>query len=66
VQRARAGPRSHGRLADGHPLRSWPGGQSVYGLWRWGGLVAMLTDQVTDRARLTGLDAVTYACATAS
>jgi hypothetical protein len=25
----------HGiRLADGHPLWSWPGGQSVYGLWR--------------------------------
>ena len=52
----------HGiRLADGHPLWSWPGGQSVYGLWRWGGLVAVLTDQVTDHARLTGLDAVTGA-----
>src|SRR5262249_10337994 len=31
----------HGiRLADGHPLWSWTGGQSVYGMWRWGGLVA--------------------------
>jgi outer membrane protein assembly factor BamB len=50
----------HGiRLADGHPLWSWPGGQSVYGLWRWGGLVAVLTDQVSNHARLTGLDAAT-------
>ena len=50
----------HGiRLADGHPLWSWPGGQSVYGLWRWGGLVAVLTDQAGDHARLTGLDAAT-------
>src|SRR5207247_8280959 len=46
-------------LADGHPLWSWPGGQSVYGLWRWGGLVAVLTDQVSNHARLTGLDAAT-------
>jgi outer membrane protein assembly factor BamB len=52
----------HGiRLADGHPLWSWPGGQSVYGLWRWGGLVAVLTDQVSDHARLSGLDAATGA-----
>jgi outer membrane protein assembly factor BamB len=52
----------HGiRLADGQPLWSWPGGQSVYGLWRWGGLVAVLTDQVSDHARLTGLDAATGA-----
>jgi outer membrane protein assembly factor BamB len=52
----------HGiRLADGHPLWSWPGGQSVYGLWRWGGLVAVLTDQVSNHARLTGLDAATGA-----
>lgn len=47
----------HGiRLADGHPLWSWPGGQSVYGLWRRGGLVAVLTDQVSNHARLTGYD----------
>ena len=52
----------HGiRLADGHPLWSWPGGQSVYGMWRRGGLVAVLTDQVSNHARLTGLDAVTGA-----
>ncbi len=52
----------HGiRLADGHPLWSWPGGQSVDGLWRRGGLVAVLTDQVSNHARLTGLDAATGA-----
>jgi outer membrane protein assembly factor BamB len=52
----------HGiRLADGHALWSWPGGQSVYGMWRWGGLVAVLTDQVSNHARLTGLDAATGA-----
>ncbi len=52
----------HGlRLADGHPLWSWSGGQSVYGLWRWGGLVAVLTDQVSSHSRLTGLDAATGA-----
>ncbi len=52
----------HGiRLADGHPLWSWPGGQSVYGLWRRSGLVAVLTDQVSNHARLTGLDAATGA-----
>jgi outer membrane protein assembly factor BamB len=44
-------------LADGHPLWSWAGGQSVYGMWRWGGLVAVLTDQVSNHTRLTGLDA---------
>jgi outer membrane protein assembly factor BamB len=50
----------HGvRLADGRPLWSWPGGQSVYGLWRRAGLVAVLTDQVSNHARLTGLDAAT-------
>lgn len=52
----------HGiRLADGHPLWSWPGGQDVYGLWRQGALVAVLTDQVSNHARLTGLDAATGA-----
>jgi outer membrane protein assembly factor BamB len=50
----------HGlRLTDGHPLWSWTGGQSVYGLWRWQGLVVVLTDQVSDDATLTGLDAAT-------
>lgn len=52
----------HGlRLADGHPLWAWHGGQAVYGMWRWGGLVAVLTDQVSDHARITGLDAATGA-----
>jgi outer membrane protein assembly factor BamB len=50
----------HGlRLADGHRLWSWAGGQSVYGMWSWRGTVAVLTDQVSTHARLTGLDART-------
>jgi outer membrane protein assembly factor BamB len=48
-------------LADGHRLWSWTGGQEVYGMWRWGGLVAVLTDQVSNHSRLTGLDAATGA-----
>jgi outer membrane protein assembly factor BamB len=48
-------------LGDGHPLWSWTGGQDVYGMWRWGGLVAVLTDQVSAHSRLTGLDAATGA-----
>ncbi len=48
-------------LADGHPLWSWAGGQSVYGMWRWGALIAVLTDQVSNHSRLTGLDAATGA-----
>lgn len=52
----------HGlRLTDGHPLWAWHGGQAVYGMWRWGGLVAVLTDQVGHHARITGLDAATGA-----
>jgi outer membrane protein assembly factor BamB len=47
------------RLADGHKLWSWPGGQDVYGMWRWGGLVVVLTDQASNHTRLTGLDAAT-------
>jgi len=50
----------HGlRLADGRPLWTWHGGQSVYGMWRRGGLAAVLTDQVSRHARITGLDART-------
>jgi len=30
-------------------------------MWRWGGLVAVLTDQVSQHARITGLDAATGA-----
>jgi outer membrane protein assembly factor BamB len=48
-------------LADGHRLWSWTGGQSVYGMWRWHNLVAVLTDQVSDHSKLTGLDAATGA-----
>jgi outer membrane protein assembly factor BamB len=49
------------RLGDGHRLWSWPGGQDVYGLWPWPGLVVVLTDQVSEHATLTGLDAATGA-----
>jgi outer membrane protein assembly factor BamB len=48
-------------LQDGHRLWSWTGGQDVYGMWRWGGLVAVLTDQASTHSRLTGLDAATGA-----
>jgi outer membrane protein assembly factor BamB len=59
------------QLADGHQLWSWAGDQSsqgnhagqdgdgVYGMWPWHGTVAILTDQVSTHARLTGLDAAT-------
>src|SRR5580693_503894 len=59
------------QLADGHQLWSWAGNQSsqgnqagqdgdgVYGMWPWHGTVAILTDQVSTHARLTGLDAAT-------
>jgi outer membrane protein assembly factor BamB len=47
--------------ASGHRLWSWTGGQSVYGMWPDGGLVAVLTDQASNHARLTGLDAATGA-----
>jgi outer membrane protein assembly factor BamB len=48
-------------LGDGHPLWSWTGGQDVFGMWRWGGLVAVLTDQVSSHSRLTGLAMITTA-----
>jgi len=52
----------HGlRLAGGQPLWSFTGGQSVYGMWQWQDLVVVLTDQVSNDARLTGLDAATGA-----
>ena len=59
------------QLADGRQLWSWadspsspgnqagPGGDGVYGMWPWHGTVAILTDQVSTHARLTGLDAAT-------
>lgn len=50
----------HGlRLSDGYRLWSWAGGQDVYGMWSWHGTVAVLTDQASTHARLTGLDAAT-------
>jgi outer membrane protein assembly factor BamB len=52
----------HGlRIASGRQLWAWRGGQAVYGMWRWGGLVAVLTDQVSAHAAITGLDAATGA-----
>jgi outer membrane protein assembly factor BamB len=52
----------HGlRIADGRPLWAWRGGQTVDGMWRWGGLVAVLTGQVSTHAKITGLDAATGA-----
>jgi outer membrane protein assembly factor BamB len=53
------------QLADGRQLWSWAGNQAsqdgggVYGMWPWHGIVAILTDQVSTHARLTGLDAAT-------
>jgi outer membrane protein assembly factor BamB len=49
------------RLADGRRLWAWSGGQLVYGMWRSGGLVVVLTDQVSDHARLTALATATGA-----
>ncbi|HLJ98939.1 MAG TPA: PQQ-binding-like beta-propeller repeat protein [Streptosporangiaceae bacterium] len=43
------------RLADGRRLWAWQGGDLVYGMWRSGGLVVVLTGQVSDHARLTAL-----------
>jgi outer membrane protein assembly factor BamB len=52
----------HGlRIVGGRPLWTWHDGQTVNGMWRWGGLVAVLTDQVRNHARITGLDAATGA-----
>ncbi|HXQ75252.1 MAG TPA: PQQ-binding-like beta-propeller repeat protein [Acidimicrobiales bacterium] len=42
--------------SDGRSMWSWAGGRTVYGMWVWRGLIAVLTDQVSDHARLTGLD----------
>ena len=47
------------RLADGRRLWAWQRGQLVYGMWRSGGLVVALTDQVGDHARLTALATAT-------
>ncbi len=47
------------RLGDGHALWSWRGGQAVYAMWRDGGLVVVLTDQVGRHARITGLEGAT-------
>jgi outer membrane protein assembly factor BamB len=48
-------------LVGGHPLWKWTGGQAVYGMWRWQDLVVVLTDQVSNHSRLTGLVAATGA-----
>jgi outer membrane protein assembly factor BamB len=59
----------HGlRLADGQALWTYTDGLSVYGMWRWQGLVVVLSGQSgggpaikgdTFGGRLTGLDAAT-------
>jgi outer membrane protein assembly factor BamB len=46
-------------LANGQPLWSYAGGQSVWGLWRWQGMVVALTEDNYYPDRLTGLDAAT-------
>jgi outer membrane protein assembly factor BamB len=61
----------HGlRLADGQALWTYTDGLSVYGMWRWQGLVVVLSGPSggatsfkgeTWRGRLTGLDAATGA-----
>jgi outer membrane protein assembly factor BamB len=48
-------------VGDGRQVWSWPGGASVYAMWRWQELVVVLVDQVGDRAHLDGLDAATGA-----
>jgi len=48
-------------LASGRSLWQWSGGQDVYALWRWGGTVAVLTDQASAVAHITSLDAATGA-----
>jgi outer membrane protein assembly factor BamB len=48
-------------IASGHPLWSWTGRQWIDGMWRWGGLVAVLTAQTSGPEQLTGLDAATGA-----
>jgi len=45
--------------SDGRSIWSWTGGQSMDGMWAWNGLLAVLTDQVSDHAQLTGLDDLT-------
>jgi outer membrane protein assembly factor BamB len=47
--------------STGRSIWSWTGGQTVYGMWAWDGVFAVLTDQVSDHARLTGLDDLTGA-----
>jgi outer membrane protein assembly factor BamB len=46
-------------LSDGKRLWARRGGQIVYGMWVWHGLLAVLTDQVSTHGRLTGLNAAT-------
>jgi outer membrane protein assembly factor BamB len=44
------------RRTNGQSTWSWVGGQTVYGMWVWHSVVVVLTDQVSDHARLSGLD----------
>jgi outer membrane protein assembly factor BamB len=47
--------------ANGRLVWAWHGGRVVDGMWRWGGLMAVLTDQVSNQAGITGLDSATGA-----
>jgi len=47
--------------SSGRSIWSWTGGQTGPGMWAWNGLLAVLTDQVSDHAQLTGLDEQTGA-----
>jgi outer membrane protein assembly factor BamB len=47
--------------ADGRRLWRWAGGQLIYGLWPWQGTVVVLSGQVSNDARLVGVDAATGA-----
>lgn len=56
------------RLGDGRPLwhrafsaKTADAAGAVYGVWQWSGTVTVLTGQVSDAAKLTGLDADTGA-----
>jgi outer membrane protein assembly factor BamB len=51
------------RLAEGRVLWRWAGPSWVDGLWRWRGLVAVLTGGQSPHPWLTGLDAATGAVA---
>jgi outer membrane protein assembly factor BamB len=44
------------RISNGKSMWSWTEGKNVSGMWTGHGVLAVLTDEVGDHARLTGLD----------